>query len=293
MTAPAGAAPTVAGPTATPTARPDGAPPIVLSIAGSDPSGGAGVQADLKTFSALGAYGCAVLTALTAQSTQGVTGVHLVPPAFVTEQLETLLDDVALDAVKIGMLATAPIADAVREVLAARPAGVVVLDPVMVSTSGHRLLDDDAVDAVRRLLPHADVLTPNIPEAAHLLGADPAHDVGQMLVQAHALRAAGAVRVLLKGGHLAGDEAVDVLVGPEGEDVLRGPRIATTATHGTGCTLSSALAVLRTRHATWADAAREAKTWLTGALRAADGLAVGHGHGPVHHLHALAPVRTW
>lgn len=270
-----------------PRPRPAGHPPVALTVAGSDPSGGAGVQGDLKTFSALGAYGCAVLTALTAQSTRGVTGVHEVPPTFVAEQLRTLLDDVAVDAVKIGMLATARVADAVREVLAERRPGVVVLDPVMVSTSGHRLLDEDAVAAVRRLLPAADLVTPNVPEAAVLLDGDPSRDLDGMLAQARALRAAGARRVLIKGGHLTGAEAVDVLVGPEGEEVLRAPRVATTSTHGTGCALSSAVAVLRTRHATWTDAVRAGKAWLTHALRAADDLAVGHGHGPVHHLRAL------
>lgn len=261
-------------------------PPVALTIAGSDPSGGAGVQGDLKTFSALGAYGTAVLTALTAQSTRGVTGTHPVPAPFVVEQLETLLDDVAVDAVKIGMLATRDNVAAVADVLAARPCDVVVLDPVMVATSGHRLVSDDAVATVRdRLLPRASLVTPNLAEAAALLGATPARDLTQMLDQARRLRDAGARRVLVKGGHLDGPEAVDVLAGPDGEEVLRAERVPTRNTHGTGCALSSAVAVLRLRHADWPTAVREAKHWLTGALGSADRLRIGAGAGPVDHRH--------
>lgn len=261
-------------------------PPIALTVARSDPSGGAGIQADLKTFAALGAYGCAVLTALTAQNTRGVTGVHPVPADFVTAQLRTLFDDVAVDTVKVGMLGTAVVTDAVGEMLADLPASVVV-DPVMVATSGDRLLDDDAVAAVRRLVPVADLITPNVPEAAVLLDGPRADDVDSMLAQARALRDAGAQRVLLKGGHLPGAEAVDVLVGPEGEQVLRTPWVDTVNTHGTGCTLSSAVAALRPQHEDWPDAVRAAKDWLHGAIRAGVDLRVGRGHGPVHHLYAL------
>jgi hydroxymethylpyrimidine/phosphomethylpyrimidine kinase len=256
----------------------------VLTIAGSDPSGGAGIQADLKTFSALGAYGCAVLTALTAQNTRGVTGVHLVPPEFVAQQLETLLADVRIDAAKIGMLATADIARAVGEFLTAYP-GDVVLDPVMVSTSGDRLLDDDAVEAVRELVSRASLVTPNLPEAAALLGEAPAGDIAAMRAQAARLLDAGAERVLLKGGHLAGD-AVDVLAGPEGVLELAAPRVPTANTHGTGCSLSSAVAALRPQRGSWPEAVTDAKTWLTGAIAASGELDVGTGHGPVHHFHA-------
>lgn len=273
----------------TPAGRPG--PPVALTVAGSDPSGGAGIQADLKTFSALGVYGCAVLTALTAQSTRGVTGVHPVPPEFVTEQLRTLLDDVVVDSVKVGMLGTAAVADAVAGVLAEVPAAVVV-DPVMVATSGDRLLDDDAVAAIRRLIPLAHLLTPNVPEAAVLLDGPRADDVDSMLVQAHALRAAGAQRVLLKGGHLPGADAVDVLVGPEGEQVLTAPWVDTVNTHGTGCTLSSAVAALRPQHESWPDAVRAAKSWLHGAIRAGVDLRIGGGYGPVHHLYALEDALT-
>jgi hydroxymethylpyrimidine/phosphomethylpyrimidine kinase len=258
-----------------------------LTIAGSDPSGGAGIQADLKTFSALGAYGTSVLTALTAQSTTGVTGVHLVPAGFVAEQLHTLVADVRIDAIKIGMLATAEIADTVGEFLRAQDHPVVVLDPVMVATSGDRLLDPQAVDAVRRLLPLASIITPNLPEAADLLGEPAATDLAGMRDHAAKLLAAGARRVLLKGGHLSGGSAVDVYAEPGGTEVLTAPRVSTVHTHGTGCTLSSAVAALRPQRQDWLTAVTDAKTWLTGAIAAADGLEVGTGHGPVHHFHVL------
>jgi len=263
---------------------------VALSIAGSDPSGGAGIQADLKTFSALGVYGTTVLTALTAQNTRGVTGVHAVPAAFVTAQLETLVADVHLDAIKIGMLANAETVEAVAAFLRAHPCDVVVLDPVMIATSGDRLLAADALSAMRGLVPAASIVTPNLAEAAALLGREPAANPGQMLDQARGLLGLGARRVLLKGGHLdGGNTMIDVFAGPEGEHELSAPRIETTNTHGTGCTLSSALAALRPRRADWLVTAREAKAWLTGALAAADELEVGHGHGPVHHFHAVWP----
>ncbi len=290
--------------------RPADAPPIALSIAGSDPGGGAGIQADLKTFSALGAYGTCVITALTAQNTRGVTGVHVVPTDFVVAQLDTLVADVPVDAVKIGMLATAELARAVGDFLRALPgepgAGGrgrrphVVLDPVMVATSGDRLLDEDAVAAIRELLPLADVVTPNLPEAAVLLDAPPATDLDGLTAHALALLDAGAVRVLAKGGHGVQD-ATDVLAdgspqtraahgGPR-VTVYAGERIDTDNTHGTGCTLSSALAALRPRSDSWEQTVGEAKAWLTEALRAADRLHVGGGHGPVHHFHETWPRR--
>ncbi len=266
------------------------APLVALTIAGSDPSGGAGIQADLKTFSALGAYGTAVLTALTAQSTRGVTGAHPVPAAFVTAQLETLAADVRIDAVKIGMLARRDVVEAVGAFLGDWDAAgerVVVLDPVMVATSGDPLVADDAVDAIRDLLPRARLVTPNLPEAARLLDEPAATDVDAMVAQADRVRALGATWVLLKGGHLRGQDAADVLAGPVGTHVLRGPRVDTRHTHGTGCTLSSAVAVLAARLGDWPAAAASAKEWLTGAIRAADELGVGSGSGPVHHFHEL------
>lgn len=277
--------------------RPPGHPAVALTIAGSDPSGGAGIQADLKTFAALGGYGCAVLTGLTAQSTTGVTRVLPVPADMVTAQLETLFADVAVDAVKIGMTTDAAVARAVaaalRQLRAAGRAPYVVLDPVMVSTSGHRLLAPDAEAVLRdELLPLADLVTPNLPEAAVLLGVEPARDDREAADQARALLKLGARFALVKGGHLDSAESVDHLAGPDGVIALTAQRIPTRNTHGTGCTLSSACAVLRPRHDRWEPAVREAKNYLTEALRAADDLVIGgtgtapgpwRGHGPVDH----------
>ena len=269
-------------------------PPVALTIAGSDPSGGAGIQADLKTFSALGAFGTSVITALTAQSTTGVTDVHEVPVAHVRAQLETLVADVRIDVVKVGMLASAPLVEVVHELLTTVPlaAAPVVLDPVMVSTSGSRLLAPDAVDAVRALLPRADVVTPNVPEAGVLLDEPPAAAAADLPEQARRLRQLGARRVLLKGGHLDGPESVDLWLDDDGPVALRGPRVATTATHGTGCTLSSAIAALRPRHDGWLPAVREARGWLTEALRHGESLEIGAGAGPVHHFHELVRWRA-
>jgi hydroxymethylpyrimidine/phosphomethylpyrimidine kinase len=266
---------------------------VALTVAGSDPSGGAGIQADLKTFSALGTYGTAVLTALTAQNTRGVTGVHAVPAEFVGDQLRTLLGDVTVHATKLGMLGSAAVVREVAAVLAGRPGGPVVCDPVMVATSGDRLIDEDAVDAVRTvLLPVTDLLTPNVPEAAALLDVDPATSVAELAPQALALLALGPRAVLLKGGHLGGDESVDVLVTVDGVLETRRPRVDTTSTHGTGCTLSSAIAALAalTRLAEphtdvdWAPLVEGARNYLQAALEGGAALGVGSGHGPVHHF---------
>lgn len=253
-----------------------------LTIAGSDPSGGAGIQADLKAFSALGAYGMSVITALTAQNTQGVTGVHVVPAEFVQLQLDTVLADITPTAVKIGMLATADLADLVGRYLPRFE--ISVLDPVMVATSGDRLLDAAATDAVRRLVPLAGIITPNVAEAAVLLDTEPATTTDELEVQARALLEAGAQRVLAKGGHI-GDDATDVYAEPGRVVRIRGRRIDTRNTHGTGCTLSSAIAALVPQRDTWVDAVADAKRYLTGALASADVLNIGHGHGPVHHFH--------
>jgi hydroxymethylpyrimidine/phosphomethylpyrimidine kinase len=266
-------------------------PPVALTIAGSDPSGGAGIQADLKTFSALGVYGTSVVTALTAQSTRGVSGVHVVPTDFVIQQLETLVADVRLDAIKIGMLANADIVGAVGAFLRGHPHEDVVLDPVMIATSGDRLLDDNAIAAVRELMPLASLVTPNLAEAAALLETSPARDLAEMQHHAVALQELGAPRVLIKGGHREDThEAVDLFLDLDGETLLRAPRVDTVNTHGTGCTLSSALAALRPQRDSWLEAALDAKSWLTAALAAADELEVGHGpgsHGPVHHFHQV------
>ena len=261
--------------------------PNVLSIAGTDPSGGAGIQADLKTFSALGAYGMSVVTGLVAQNTRGVRSVHRVPPEFVTAQLDAVFDDVRVDAVKIGMLADAGIIDAVAAVLAARRPPFVVLDPVMVAKSGDRLLTEDAVAHLRTaLLPHVDLITPNLPEAADLLEVSEAVSESEMRAQLDALVKLGPA-VLLKGGHLGGAESPDLLVLEPGQEPERlvAPRIETTNDHGTGCTLSAAIAALRPQRDGWHGAVTDAKVYLTRALAAVDRLDVGGGHGPVHHFH--------
>lgn len=266
--------------------------PTALSVAGSDPSGGAGIQADLKTFSALGVYGTAVLTALTAQNTRGVTGVHPVPAGFVGEQLRTLLDDVEVHATKLGMLGTADVVRDVATVLRQARCGPVVCDPVMVATSGDRLIDDDAVAAVRtELLPLTDLLTPNVPEAAALLDTAPATTADQLSGQAAALLELGARAVLLKGGHLGGAESIDVLAVGSDVWVSRRPRVATTATHGTGCTLSAALAALaaRTGTADWPVLVEDARSYLQRALEGGRSLGIGSGHGPVHHFAGIWP----
>ncbi|MGI8310490.1 bifunctional hydroxymethylpyrimidine kinase/phosphomethylpyrimidine kinase [Saccharopolyspora hattusasensis] len=260
--------------------------PNVLTIAGTDPSGGAGVQADLKTFSAHGAYGMSVITALVAQTTTGVSEVHEVPPEFITAQLVTLLDDVRVDAVKIGMLANAEVIRAVIGVLDRYSPPHVVLDPVMVAKSGDRLLAPEAVSVLRdELLPRVDLITPNLPEAADLLGEPEIADPNDMPAQAERLAGLGAKQVLLKGGHLDGRSSVDLLYGEGIAEFLSSERVVTTNDHGTGCTLSAAIAALRPQRADWLDAVREAKEYLTEALRASDRLDVGHGHGPVHHFH--------
>ena len=266
--------------------------PTALTVAGSDPSGGAGIQADLKTFSALGVYGTAVLTALTAQSTRGVSGVHPVPAPFVGEQLTTLLDDVEVHATKTGMLGSAAVVDEVARVLAERRPGPVVCDPVMVATSGDRLIDEDAVGAVRSaLLPVSDLVTPNVPEAAVLLDRAPAADVDGMAEQAAELLRLGPGAVLLKGGHLGGADSVDVLATPAGVTVTRRSRVATTATHGTGCTLSAAIAALAARRppGDWPTIVEEARDYLHRALVGGSGLGIGSGHGPVHHFAGIWP----
>jgi hydroxymethylpyrimidine/phosphomethylpyrimidine kinase len=259
--------------------------PNVLTIAGVDPSGGAGVLADLKTFSALGAYGMGVVAALTAQNTTGVTGVHAVPADFVARQIDTLFADVRIDAVKLGMLGTAEITRAVAARLRRHGVARLVVDPVMVAKSGHHLLAADAVAALRdEVLPLAEVLTPNLPEAEVLLGGGAIRDTARMRDAARRLRALGPRVVLVKGGHLPGAECVDVIDDGDGQIELRAPRIATENTHGTGCTLSAAIAALLPRRAGVREAIRDAKDYLTRALAAADELSVGRGHGPVQHF---------
>ena len=270
-----------------------------LSIAGSDPSGGAGIQADLKSFAAHGAYGMAAIASLTAQNTRGVRAVFSPPPEFLAEQLDAISDDITVDAVKIGMLGNAGNIAVVARWLAANRPPSVVLDPVMVATSGDRLLDPAAEQAIRELLPLADVLTPNAAELAVLVGEPTATELDTAIAQGRRLAATTGARVLVKGGHLSRDTATDALVEPawDGDGdvggavgLLPGPRINTRNTHGTGCSLSSAIAALRPQRATWLAAAADAKAWLSGALLASDQLAVGGGAGPVHHFYHLWPA---
>jgi hydroxymethylpyrimidine/phosphomethylpyrimidine kinase len=263
---------------------------IALTIAGSDSGGGAGIQADLKTFSALGVYGASVLTALTAQNTRGVTAIHEVPPAFVRAQMDAVFSDIAVDAVKIGMLANPAVIEAVAEGLAAWNAARVVLDPVMIAASGDPLLRDEAVATLReRLIPMSLVVTPNLPEAARLLERPVGEGRADMLAAAEALLALGPKSVLVKGGHGSGAESTDLFF-DGGEPLwLTAPRHPTRNTHGTGCTLSSAIAAGLARGLDLTDAAAAGKAYITAAIAASDSLRIGHGHGPVHHFHALWP----
>ena len=264
--------------------------PVALTIAGSDSSGGAGIQADLKTFAALGVYGASAITALTAQNTRGVAAIHDVPPDFITAQIDAVFSDLAVGAVKIGMLARTGVIEAVAAALDRWKANNIVLDPVMVATSGDRLLAPDAIDALKRILiPRARVVTPNLPEAAALLDTGIAADEREMEAQAAGILALGAQAVLIKGGHGADAMSVDLLF--DGPTVTRyaAKRIPTHNTHGTGCTLSSAIAAGLAKGQELAHAARIAKAYVTDAIAGADRLAVGQGHGPIHHFHAVWP----
>jgi hydroxymethylpyrimidine/phosphomethylpyrimidine kinase len=259
---------------------------IALTIAGSDSSGGAGIQADLKTFAALRVYGATAITALTAQNTLGVDAVLAVPPDFVRAQMWAVARDLQVGAIKIGMLATAPIIGAVADGLADFLGVPVVLDPVMVAASGDALLDTHAVATLRaRLLPLATLITPNLPEAAALLEEDEAVDEAGMDRQAQELRKRGANAALVKGGHAKGNMAVDIYRDALGEMRFTAPRIETRNTHGTGCTLSSAIAAELAKGASLRHAVATAKAYLTEALKHADKLDIGKGRGPVHHFH--------
>jgi hydroxymethylpyrimidine/phosphomethylpyrimidine kinase len=260
---------------------------IAVTIAGSDSGGGAGIQADLKTFSALGVYGASVITALTAQNTLGVAAIHDVPPEFITGQIDAVFPDLAVNAVKIGMLSRPEAIRAVAAGLDRWKQMLVVLDPVMVATSGDKLLSADAVDVLKReLFPRALIVTPNLPEAAALLGVSVATTEAEMRQQAERLLTLGAKAVLMKGGHGSGAESVDLLVSPEACARFVAERIDTANTHGTGCTLSSAIAAGLARGQRLAEAVSDAKLYVTEAIRAADELQIGRGHGPTHHFHA-------
>ena len=257
-----------------------------LTIAGSDSGGGAGIQADLKTFSALGVYGASVITAVTAQNTRAVTDVHPIPNAIVAAQIAAVLGDIRVDCIKIGMLGDASLIETVAEALKGYD-GPVVLDPVMVAKSGARLLPDAARAAlITHLLPRAHLITPNLPEAAALLGCAEALSDADMQAQGARLRDLGARAVLMKGGHGRGETCTDWLIA---DQTLRldAPRIATRNTHGTGCTLSSAIAAGLAQGQTLPKATQTAHGWLHRAIRAADALDIGQGHGPVHHFHEV------
>lgn len=263
--------------------------PVALTIAGSDSSGGAGIQADLKTFTVLGAYGASVVTALTAQNTKGVQAVHSVPPEFIAQQFDSVLSDLKIGAAKTGMLADRATVEAVANALSRARLPALVVDPVMVATSGDVLLAPDAIDAVRtRLIPLADLVTPNLPEAAKLLGEGMAQTESAMEEQGRRLLQLGASAVLIKGGHGESAEAVDILVTPAGVERLAKPRLETRNTHGTGCTLSAAIAALLAGGAPLGTAVRDAKAFVWEAIAAGRDLEIGQGSGPVDHLCRLS-----
>jgi hydroxymethylpyrimidine/phosphomethylpyrimidine kinase len=267
--------------------------PIAVTVAGSDSSGGAGIQADIKTFSALGVYGASVITALTAQNTKGVSAIHDVPPAFVAAQMDAVFSDLSVDAVKIGMLSQPAVIETVAAGLERWRQSQVVLDPVMVAASGDRLLAAEAIEVLKRvLIPRALVITPNLPEAAALLDREVATTEEDMQVQAEQLLALGARAVLIKGGHGSGPSSTDFLVQRSGVSRYAAKRIDTENTHGTGCTLSSAIAAGLAKGLDLEAAVGAAKDYVTAAIAASDELAIGSGHGPVHHFHRWHRIET-
>ena len=259
----------------------------VLSIAGSDSGGGAGIQADLKTFAALGCYGMTAIAAITAQNTQGVRAIHAVPVQMLAAQLDAVLQDIGVDAVKIGMLGAPESVRAVADAIRRYGITQVVLDPVMVATSGDRLIAQETADAlVRELFPLVSVITPNLDEAGWLINR-PIHSIDEMEGAAVQLLALGAPHVLLKGGHLSGDWVVDLLAGADGSrQRLESARIATHNGHGTGCTLSSAIAAYLARGLALAQAVQQARTYILGAIEAGAHVHTGQGHGPLNHGYA-------
>ncbi len=260
--------------------------PIALTIAGSDSGGGAGIQADLKTFAALGVYGCSAIASLTAQNTLGVQGVLPIPSEFVRAQIQSVLSDIHVGAIKTGMLATADIIDAVANLLNDYPEIPLVLDPVMVATSGDRLLAQDAIAVmIKNLMPRAIIITPNLLEAAALLNVPVAQTQMEIQRQAEQLLALGAQAVLMKGGHALGAEANDFLLTHNEHFIFSAPRIATKNTHGTGCTLAAAIAAGLAKKLSLHDAIAHAKNYLHHALLASQQLHIGRGSGPVHHFH--------
>jgi hydroxymethylpyrimidine/phosphomethylpyrimidine kinase len=261
--------------------------PRVLSIAGSDSGGGAGIQADLKTFSALGCYGMTAITAITAQNTQGVRAIHGIPPDILAAQIDAVVEDIGADAVKIGMLHAPEVVRVVAQAIRRHGLRNVVLDPVMVATSGDRLIAEETVAVlVQELFPLARVITPNLDEAELLLGHR-IEGIEALEPAARELLALGAQAVLLKGGHLQGDEVVDLLLQPDQPAVrLASPRIASRNVHGTGCTLSSAIAAHLALGQTLEEAVRRARAYILAAIAAGADVRTGHGHGPLNHGHA-------
>jgi len=259
--------------------------PVALTIAGSDSGGGAGIQADLKTFAALGVYGASVIAALTAQNSKGVFAIHEVPADFIAAQMDAVFSDLDVGAVKIGMLGSTAAIDAVAASLDRHHARNVVLDPVMAASSGEKLLPAAAIDALRKLITQASLLTPNLSEAALLLDAAVARDEDEMRRQAKTLLALGPGAVLIKGGHGSGPESVDLLVEADACTRFAAPRLDIRNTHGTGCTLASAIAAGLARGLSLGAAVGEAKAYVSAAIAAADRLNVGSGRGPVHHFH--------
>ncbi|KQQ79465.1 bifunctional hydroxymethylpyrimidine kinase/phosphomethylpyrimidine kinase [Aureimonas sp. Leaf324] len=263
---------------------------IALTIAGSDSGGGAGIQADLKTFSALGVFGASVVTAVTAQNTHGVTAIEDLSPGIVAAQIDAVLSDLTVGAIKIGMVSRIETIRAIAERLRAHSRRAVV-DPVMVATSGDRLLREEAIEALRaELLPLADVATPNLPEAALLVGRSRAADEAEMEAQGRAILGFGARAVLVKGGHGTGARSVDLLIRPDDVERLSAVRVATSNDHGTGCTLAAAITAELARGSSLDEAAARAKAYLTEALAAGADLRVGSGRGPVHHFHRWWPA---
>jgi hydroxymethylpyrimidine/phosphomethylpyrimidine kinase len=260
---------------------------IAVTIAGSDSGGGAGIQADLKTFSALGVYGASVITALTAQNTLGVQGIHDVPPAFIAQQIDSVFSDLAVGAVKIGMLSRPAVIEAVASGLDRHGVTQVVLDPVMVAASGDRLLAPEAIETLRQILiPRALLVTPNLPEAAAILGEPVATDQRAARAQAERILALGPRAVLVKGGHAEGPESIDVFADASGFRSFKAPRVHTCNTHGTGCTLSSAIAAGLAKGLSLVEAVEAGKKFVSAAIATSHQLSIGHGHGPVHHFHA-------
>lgn len=260
--------------------------PSALTIAGSDSGGGAGIQADLKTFAAFEVYGASVITALTAQNTQGVAAVYEVDEQFIIEQMDAVCEDVDIHAVKIGMLHRASVIKAIAERLDHHDIGHIVLDPVMVAKSGHDLLEAEAIDALKsHLIPKASIITPNIPEAARLLRQKTDKIESNMEAAAERLLSLGCGAVLLKGGHQTTDDCTDIYFDGNRIERLSSKRISTRNTHGTGCTLSSAICALLARRLGMDASVKSAKDYITGAISAADQIDIGHGHGPVHHFY--------